>query len=608
MTPGGPGLAPARPGCPGTRLVGAVRDWEHAGVKSLGLILTLAVGVVKQRNVRLLLLLVGLFIALVAGYSTVFHVLMDREGQSHSWPTAIYWTLVTMTTLGFGDITFQSDAGRVFSVVVLLTGTLFLLVLLPFTFIQFVFLPWMARREAARAPRSLPEDTSGHLVLTGLGAIEDALIRRADRNGVPYVLLVGDLEEALRLYDRGYRVLVGALDSPNAYRAARVEHADLVAATRSDTTNANIVFTVREISSTVPVVATASRAASVDILSLAGADEVLELGVILGAAMAERILAPDGRSHVIGELAGLLIAEARVAGTALSGRTVGSTELRSRFGVSILGVWAHGEFEIAGPTTRLEENSVVILAATREDLDAYDRVHATGDAGAEQAVIIGGGRVGRAAAAALGASGTRYRIVEERSDRIRDPLTYVLGDAADIDVLEDAGIETASTVLITTHDDDVNIYLALYCRRLRPDVRIVARSNLDRNVSTLYRAGADDVLSYASTGATAIWNRCRGDNALLLAEGLEVFRVAVPPALVGRTIATSGIRHDTGCNVVSIERADRMVGIPTPTEVLVDGANLVLIGDAEAEARFLRRYPPRRRVGRVAPTRVGSTS
>ena len=84
-----------------------------------------------------------------------------------------------MSTLGFGDITFESDAGRVFSVVVLISGALFLLVLLPFVFIQFVFMPWMEQREAARAPRKLPADTNGHIVLTNLSEIEDSLIKRA---------------------------------------------------------------------------------------------------------------------------------------------------------------------------------------------------------------------------------------------------------------------------------------------------------------------------------------------------------------------------------------------------------------------------------------------
>src|SRR5690606_40758289 len=125
------------------------------------------------------------------------------EGRDHSWTTGVYWTLTTMSTLGFGDITFESDAGRAFSVVVLISGALFILVLLPFSFIQFVFTPWMEQREAARAPRRLPPGTSGHIVLTNLSEIEESLIRRAKRAKVPYVVIVPALQRALALPDRG---------------------------------------------------------------------------------------------------------------------------------------------------------------------------------------------------------------------------------------------------------------------------------------------------------------------------------------------------------------------------------------------------------------------
>lgn len=561
----------------------------------MALVLSLLGGALRQRNVKLLVLLIGVFFVLVTTFSTVFHWLMAREGQSHSWPTSVYWTLVTMTTLGFGDITFRSDAGRVFSVVVLLSGSIFLLVLLPFTFIQFVFIPWMGRRDQARAPRALPPDAEGHFVLTGLGPIEDAMIRRAANAGVPYVLMVGDLDEALRLHDRGYRVMVGDLDDPDAYRAARADRAALIAATRTDTTNANIVFTAREVSADVPIVATASKEASVDILELAGADSVLRLGDMLGRAMAERTLAPDGLSHPIGRFAGLLIAEARVASTDLVGRTLAEAGLRSRLGVGIIGVWEHGEFEIAGPDTLLGEQSVLILAGGREQLDAYDREYAIETAGTERVVVVGGGRVGRAAARAVVAAGGTAKIVEERSERIRDPETYVLGDAADLEVLMAAGIEDATSVLITTHDDDVNIYLALYVRRLRPDVRIVGRANLDRNVATLYRAGADDVLSYAATGAAAIWNQYRANDTLMVAENLHVFRVPVPPGLAGVTLAASGIRRSTGCNVVAIEHDGDVIGNPPSTMPFPGDAQLILIGDAEDESRFAAVHPPTRR-------------
>lgn len=97
-------------------------------------------------------ILLATFVVLVVTFAAIFHQVMAAEGQNHSWATAFYWTLVTMTTLGFGDITFTSDLGRIFSVIVLLTGTAYLLILLPFTFIQFVFVPWMNKRDASRAP------------------------------------------------------------------------------------------------------------------------------------------------------------------------------------------------------------------------------------------------------------------------------------------------------------------------------------------------------------------------------------------------------------------------------------------------------------------------
>ena len=62
------------------------------------------------------------------------------EEKEFSWITGFYWTLTVMSTLGFGDITFASDLGKAFTLTVLLSGIVFLLVMLPFTFIQF-FMP-----------------------------------------------------------------------------------------------------------------------------------------------------------------------------------------------------------------------------------------------------------------------------------------------------------------------------------------------------------------------------------------------------------------------------------------------------------------------------------
>ncbi len=72
-----------------------------------------------------------------------------------------------MSTLGFGDITFSGDLGRLFSILVLLSGIIFLLVMLPFTFIQFFYAPWLEAQNKALAPRELPPGTRGHVIIIG---------------------------------------------------------------------------------------------------------------------------------------------------------------------------------------------------------------------------------------------------------------------------------------------------------------------------------------------------------------------------------------------------------------------------------------------------------
>ena len=559
-------------------------------MKSLGFILSYLSAGQTRRNLRILATLLALLVAMVTIFSTAFHEIMEYEGQRHSWPTAVYWTLVTMSTLGFGDITFRSDLGRLFSVIVLMSGSAFILVLLPFTFIQFMFVPWMEARAQSRAPRALPKDLGGHVLLTGISEIEESLIERLNRASIPYYAIIPDLGEALKLHDLGFRVMVGALDDPATFCAAGADRAALVATTLADTTNTNIAFTVQEIAEDVPLVATANSAAAVDILQLAGCNEVLQLGEMLGEALARRVLAPDGRSQVIGEFGDLLIAEAQ-APPSMVGKPLVDSGLRARTGLVVGGVWDKGRLEVARPTTVPTVTSTFVLAGTRFHLDAYDDAFATQRQPEAPVIIIGGGRVGRSAGRALAAAGMRYWIIEQQESRVRDPATYVVGDAADLAVLQRAGIHEAPSVIVTTHDDDINVYLTIYCRRLRPDVQIIARARLDRNVSTLHRAGADAVLSYAATGGNAIWNLLSDDNTLQLAQGLDVFRVPVPRELVGKTIEQSHVRDATGCTVVGVVARGQLYANPKPDVALSADAELVLIGDDQSEQRFLARFP-----------------
>lgn len=95
----------------------------------------------SKRNIRVLIKFLTFISLTIILYSILFHFIMEYEGRQYSWITGFYWTLTVMSTLGFGDITFVSDLGRVFSMIVLLSGIIFLLIMLPFTFIRFFYAP-----------------------------------------------------------------------------------------------------------------------------------------------------------------------------------------------------------------------------------------------------------------------------------------------------------------------------------------------------------------------------------------------------------------------------------------------------------------------------------
>nr|MBC8242882.1 two pore domain potassium channel family protein [Verrucomicrobiota bacterium] len=92
-----------------------------------------------RRNLSQLLKLIVIVLVFVALSSVVFHGLMEREGRGgdYRWFDGIYWTMVTMTTLGYGEITFTSGWGKLFSIGVMLFGMMSMLVILPFAFIRF---------------------------------------------------------------------------------------------------------------------------------------------------------------------------------------------------------------------------------------------------------------------------------------------------------------------------------------------------------------------------------------------------------------------------------------------------------------------------------------
>ncbi len=540
-----------------------------------------------RRNLRTL----GKFLIVIAAaitiYTILFHFIMEYEGRQYSWVTGFYWTLTTMSTLGFGDITFTSDPGRAFSVIVLLSGIVFLLIMLPFTFIRFFYAPWLESQAHSRTPRKLPEGTENHVIMTNYEPIAMSLIRKLSQYDLKYVVAVQDTQAAAELLNMNVRVVIGELDKTETYRKLRVEKAAIVFVNNDDMLNTNITATIREVSESVPIITIADAPDSIDILELAGATHVYQFTTMLGVTMARRAHGVSAQANIVGSMGSILIAEAYAAQTPYAGKELIKSGLREKTGVIVVGIWQRGNFEIPRPQTVIHPNSMLLLAGSEEHFRRYDEFVGSVRTYEDPVVILGGGRVGQAAAETLEELGIDYRVVEKNRDSIKDGNKYVLGDAADVHTLERAGISTESpTVLITTHDDDINIYLTIYCRKLRPNIQIISRAIRDRNISKLYSVGADIVISYDSMGANRIFNILKPDVMLMPTEGLNVFKARVTASLTDKTLAESQIRRKTECNLIATRSDDSYNINPDPTVKLKKNEELILIGTAEAEKEF----------------------
>jgi voltage-gated potassium channel len=547
-----------------------------------------------RENLARLSNLIFILFSLIVVYTVLFHVLMAREGQDHSWLSGLYWTLVVMSTLGFGDITFTSDLGRLFSVIVLLSGIFMLLIVLPFAFIRFFYAPWLEAQVKLRAPRKVGDDVRRHVVICANDAIAADLRGRLQLAHIPYYILEPDPAVAAHLHADGMPVITGDPQDASTWTAVGVARARAVVANTSDAGNTNVVLTVRHLAKDVDIIATAEQEESIDLLELSGASHVLPIKRRLGEQLANRVNAGHAEVHTLGRYRHLVIGEFPVNRTPLAGRSLRDLELRRRLGVSVVGVWERGRFEAARPDHVLTPTSVPVVIGTPEQILELNALLVIYDTNYEATIVIGGGKVGRAVAETLKSRGISVHLIEQDpavAAKLHDAADQVfVGHAADRDTLEAAGLPRAPAVILTTNDDAINIYLTVYCRKLNPALRIVSRITHERNLEAVHRAGADFVLSYSSLGAESVFSTLQGRSVMMFGAGIELFEVAVPAQLIGKTLEQCAIGASFGINVIAVQQDGEIQPNPSPTTPLPERAELLLVGTHEQREKFARAF------------------
>ena len=224
-----------------------------------------------------------------------------------------------------------------------------------------------------------------------------------------------------------------------------------------------------------------------------------------------------------------------------------------------------------------------VTASLRERRRARVRDHLT-----DHVVVIGFGRVGRAAAEAAVRSG-RKCVVIDTDEHVDDSASgggavFLRGDARDVTVLRDAGVARAAA-LITSLDDPSNAVVALTARSLSPSLRIVARVTDVAWRDRLMRAGASHVVPvYESIGASLTATALDAEVVgVLPVPGtdmrIEEMEVGVGSTAEGSDLRALGVEADD-VHILGIRRDALLRRWPEADEPLMAGDMLVVLGTA----------------------------
>ncbi|MCB2228397.1 MAG: potassium channel protein [Desulfarculaceae bacterium] len=213
--------------------------------------------------------------------------------ENYTWLEAIYMTVITVTTVGFGEVHPLGTQGRIFTMILMLTGVGTIFYLLT-AFAQFVvegkLRQVMGRRSLERAIRSIKD----HYIVCGYGRI-GALVTEMIKESGREVVVIDDKDEVTRrLEAEGINYVLGSATEDESLLAAGVERAKgLIATVSSDADNVYIVLTAKDMRPDLFIIARATEPGSERKLKHAGADKVVSPYFIGARRMAQTVLRPS---------------------------------------------------------------------------------------------------------------------------------------------------------------------------------------------------------------------------------------------------------------------------------------------------------------------------
>jgi Trk K+ transport system NAD-binding subunit len=514
--------------------------------------------------------------------------MVSAEGRAYTAVDAVYWVITTMTTQGAGDIVFVSSIGKIFSMVVELTGiVLFFAILIPI-----VVAPVLQSVRASVPTKSKAQE---HVLIVGYSSMVDTIIGELNERDLPYLVIDGDRDVVQALVERKIPCIYGDPSDEVTLKNAQIQRAKKVVLNQSDEKNAIIALVAKKLTRA-DIIGLVEDMANAVYLLYAGADKVVSPKQLLGIDIGHKAAMPIthqliGTTPLVGSLR---IFELPILGeSGLNGSSIEDAKIRERTGATVIAIWKGAKLSFNPSASEIiTDTTVLLLVGTRKQLDAAKELSICGPDGTYCAIrghyiIAGYGDVGKRVSRVLRSNGIEHIIIDKHQGD-------VVGSSTDRAILKQAGITEASTLLVTVNSDMDAIYTTLVARKLNPRIDIICRAIRPQAVETLYQAGADYVLSQSVVAGQVLVKfvapRPPGTRLreVLLSEDMKVLEYPPSPSVVGRSLEHLKIRSRTGCTVVAITTGGATIPNPDPHQVIPEDSSLTVIGTREQIREFKR--------------------
>ena len=291
---------------------------------------------------------------------------------------AFYMTLMTLTTVGYGEVHPLSAAGRVVASALMMGGVATVFVSIG-VLVDIIIKLELADAFGRKRRLRMIDKLTDHYIVCGAGRVGRSVIRELQRSGAPVLLVDSDVERAQWSIQEGIPTLVGDATKDETLERARIKFAKgLVAAISSDAENVYVALSARVLNPNLIISARASDEQAEEKLKKAGATTVLTPYTFIGHRLAQSMLRP----HV---LSFLDVASAFSGGEGLEieteqlhiseksplcNRTLEEARVRQTYGLIVLALKKASGGMLFNPdgNTRVENGDVLIAMGQRSQL------------------------------------------------------------------------------------------------------------------------------------------------------------------------------------------------------------------------------------------------